>query len=106
MSHPSFIQRVAHLKGKRRRPSSWFQRRSDQPRPPLWKTALAKILLAFVVAGFGAKVLLFVALGEGTYEARRDVLARGSEVERVMAWAMQPDPVVRMIDTVAGALGL
>lgn len=105
MSRTSFTQRVAQLERKRRRPSSWFQRREGLSRPPIWRTALAKILLAFMAAGFGAKVLLFVALGEATYESRREGLVNGSEFERALAWTMQPDPVVRAIDDVVAALG-
>ena len=46
---------------------------------------------------FVFKVLLFVALGEGTYMGRLSLLQQGGVVERAAAWVMQPDPATRAL---------
>lgn len=50
------------------------------------------------------KGIFYAQLGPEVYEARLAALAQGSQVERMGAWVMQPDPITLWIAAQAGAL--
>jgi hypothetical protein len=113
MSQISFDERVSRLHQQHSRLKVGVTYRVDQdglmrpvpasrvrPRFPL------RPLLGLVALAFGFKALLFVGLGEATYEARRALLLEGNLAEQAAAWAMQPDPAVRVLATVAAELRL
>lgn len=60
-------------------------RRRVAPRFPV------KALLLLVVLGYAFKMSAFLALGEGAYAARLDLLRDSGPVGEAAAWALQPD---------------
>jgi hypothetical protein len=105
MSHASFDQRLSRIIKEGRRGSLGVTYRvgpdgrlTAAPRRRLGRFPLGAILLV-LAAAFVFKAGLFVTLGEGTYESRRDILVQGNVAERAAAWVMQPDPAVRLVAT-------
>jgi hypothetical protein len=61
--------------------------------------------LALVAVGIIAfKGIVYAQLGAATYESRIATLAQGSQVERVGAWVMQPDPLTLWVSGQVRAL--
>ena len=101
MSHVSFDERVSRISDRHRRMSVGVTYRIG-PDGLMVPSARRRILPRFpvkpfvmlLVLAFGFKALLFVGLGEGLYESRREILAKGNWAEHAAAWIMQPDPIV------------
>jgi hypothetical protein len=111
MSHASFDQRLSRLTDRHRRLSLGvtYRVRPDglivaAPKRRLLPRFPLRPLLAVLATAFALKAVLFVTMGEATYEARRALLAEGSAVEAAAAWAMQPDPAVRALEALVGDL--
>jgi hypothetical protein len=114
MAQTSFDQRVARLTGRHERlalgvtfrvgPDGLIEATPGAPRKRgrLLRLRRLRPLLAALGMGFGLKALLFVGLGEATFEGRRSLLLEAGAMGRAVAWVMQPDPVVRALaDAVA-----
>lgn len=112
MSQTTFDHRVAKLSEKHRLLAEGvtyrigpnglivaLPQRRFTPRFPV------KGVLFLLAAAFAFKTFLFMASGEAAYHARLAELAEGRQVERLMAWAMQPDPATRAAASAVTRIG-
>lgn len=104
MAHTSFEDRVSHLNQKHRRLSLGVSYRVGKdglivtvPPPRIGPRFPLRAVLFVLIMGFAFKAILFTGLGEATYAGRLSLLEEGNMAERAAAWAMQPDPAVRLI---------
>lgn len=108
-SFASFDKRLGKINRKNRKLARGYRNTlvangTIQPQPVPHVYVPVKGILLLIAGCFVFKAFMFASVGPVSYGDRVDLLAQGTQVERVGAWLMQVDPVTGFLAEKMGPL--